>query len=120
MDMAVRRTISATAGNPTPTLRLFWRNDKLNAEVVPALKLIARAIPAVAVRCGYCLDNIITHLIKALPDNSPVNTVQRATTDAPIDWLDSDHVICVYCRSISALLLYKSDRFRSGYLRVMS
>jgi hypothetical protein len=21
-------------------------------------------------------------------------------TDSPIDWLDSDHVICVYCRSV--------------------
>jgi hypothetical protein len=48
----------------------------------------------------------------------PGNTVLRATikeavfsvdpTDAPIDWLDSsDHVICVYCRSVSAPRLYK-------------
>jgi hypothetical protein len=28
-------------------------------------------------------------------------------TDAPIDWLDSDHVICVYCRSMSVPQLYK-------------
>jgi hypothetical protein len=27
--------------------------------------------------------------------------------DAPADWLDSDHVICVYCRSMSVLRLYK-------------
>jgi hypothetical protein len=43
--------------------------------------------------------------------NSYVNTVQHATveeavfsvdlTDAPIDWLDSDHVIRIYCRSMS-------------------
>jgi hypothetical protein len=47
--------------------------------------------------------NIVTDLINALPGNSSVNTVQHATideavfsvdpTDAPIDWLDSGHVI---------------------------
>jgi hypothetical protein len=52
-----------------------------------------------------------------LPGNSSVNTVQHTTieeavfsvdmTDAPIDWLDSDYVICVYCRSMSVLQLYK-------------
>jgi hypothetical protein len=46
-------------------------------------------------------------LIYALPGNSSVNTVQHATieeavfsvdpTDAPIDGLDSDHVIYVPC-----------------------
>jgi hypothetical protein len=50
---------------------------------------------------------IVTDLINALPGTSSVNTVKHATkeetvfsvdpTDAPIDWLDSDHVICVYC-----------------------
>jgi hypothetical protein len=49
--------------------------------------------------------NIVMDLINALPDNSSVNTVQHATTveavfsadltDAPIDWLDSNHVICL-------------------------
>jgi hypothetical protein len=40
-------------------------------------------------------------------------------TDAPIYWLDSDHVTCVYCRSMSVpRLLYNSDRIRSGKLRV--
>jgi hypothetical protein len=28
-------------------------------------------------------------------------------TDAPIDWLDNDHVICVYGRSMFILRLYK-------------
>jgi hypothetical protein len=28
-------------------------------------------------------------------------------TVVPIDWLDSDHMICVYCRSVSILGLYK-------------
>jgi hypothetical protein len=42
-------------------------------------------------------------LINALPGNSSVNTVQHSTTeeavfsvdptDAPMNWLDSDHVI---------------------------
>jgi hypothetical protein len=54
-------------------------------------------------------------LINALPGYSSVNSVQHATieeavfsvdpTDAPIDWLDSDHVICVDYRSISVLQL---------------
>jgi hypothetical protein len=57
--------------------------------------------------------HIVKELINALPGNSPVNTVQNATieeavfsvdpTDAPIDWLDSDHVICVYCMSLTQL-----------------
>jgi hypothetical protein len=52
-----------------------------------------------------------------LPGNSSVNTVQHATikaavfsvdsTDAPIDWLQNDYVICVYCRSMSVPRLYK-------------
>jgi hypothetical protein len=59
----------------------------------------------------------ITDLNNALPGNSSLNTVQRATiekalisvdpTDAPIDWLDSDHVICVYCRFMSVPRPYK-------------
>jgi hypothetical protein len=28
-------------------------------------------------------------------------------TDAQIDWLDSDHVICVYCRLMSVPQLFK-------------
>jgi hypothetical protein len=55
-------------------------------------------------------------LFNALPGNSSVNTVQHATieeavfsvdpTDAPIDWLDTDHAICVYCRYMSVPRLY--------------
>jgi hypothetical protein len=37
-------------------------------------------------------------------------------TDAPIDWLDSNHVICVYCSAVVEV----SDRIRSGHLRVTS
>jgi hypothetical protein len=46
----------------------------------------------------------VTDLINALPGNSSVNTVEHASTEeavfsadqthAPIDWLDSDHVMC--------------------------
>jgi hypothetical protein len=60
---------------------------------------------------------MVTDLISALPGDSSVNTVQQATievvafsvdpTDAPIDWRDSDHVICVYCRSMSVPRLYE-------------
>jgi hypothetical protein len=60
---------------------------------------------------------IETDLVNALPGNISVNTVQHAIleeavfsvdpTDAPIDWLDSDHVICAYCRSMSVPRLYK-------------
>jgi hypothetical protein len=50
-------------------------------------------------------------LINALPGNSSVNTIQHATieeavfsvvpTDAPVDWLDRDHVIYVSCDACS-------------------
>jgi hypothetical protein len=41
-------------------------------------------------------------------------------TDSAIDWLDSDHVICVYCRSTSVpRYISKSDRICSGQLRVV-
>jgi hypothetical protein len=70
--------------------------------------------------------HIITDLINALPGNRSVNTVQHATieepvfsvdpTDAPIDWLDSDHVICVYCSSMSVPRLYnESCKFRANW-----
>jgi hypothetical protein len=42
-------------------------------------------------------------------------------TDAQIDWLDSDHVIYVYCRSMSLPWLYKrtTDFVQGNYeLRV--
>jgi hypothetical protein len=58
-------------------------------------------------------DNNVTDLINAFPGNSSVNaTIEEAVfsvdpTDAPIDWLDTDHVICVYCRSMSVPRLYK-------------
>jgi hypothetical protein len=66
--------------------------------------------------------NNVTNLINSLPGNSAVNTVQHikiektvfsvGPTDAPIDWLDSDHVMCVYCRSMSVPLLYKLYKLR--------
>jgi hypothetical protein len=62
------------------------------------------------------VDNIVTDLSNTSPGNSSVNTVQHAAieeavfsvdpTDAPIDWLDSNHVISVYCRSMSVPRLY--------------
>jgi hypothetical protein len=75
-------------------------------------------------------DNIVTDLINVLPGNSSVNTVQHATieeaifsvdpTDEPIDWLDSDHVICVYCRSMPVRgYISKSDRIRLRQLRAV-
>jgi hypothetical protein len=58
-----------------------------------------------------------------MPNNSSVNTVQHAKIeeavfsvdlpDAPIDWLDSDHVICVF-RCPFRGYVSKSDRIRSG------
>jgi hypothetical protein len=71
--------------------------------------------------CNYIIErkffDIVTDLINVLPGNSSVNTVQHATieealfsvepTDAPIKWLDINHVICVYYRSISVPGLYK-------------
>jgi hypothetical protein len=65
-------------------------------------------------------DNIVTDLINALPGNSSVNSVQHAAieeavfsavpTDAPTDSLDSDHVICAYCRSMFVPRLYNESR----------
>jgi hypothetical protein len=59
---------------------------------------------------------VVTDLINALPGSSSVNTVQHATvgeavfsvdlTNAPIDWLDGDHMISP-CRPISISWLYK-------------
>jgi hypothetical protein len=56
-------------------------------------------------------------LVNAFAGNSSINMVQQATvkeavfsvdpTDAPMDWLDNDHVICVYYRSMSVPRLYK-------------
>jgi hypothetical protein len=53
----------------------------------------------------YIYSYIVTDLINALPGNRSVKKVQHATieeavfsvdpTDAPIDWLDSDHVMCL-------------------------
>jgi hypothetical protein len=61
--------------------------------------------------------NTVTDLINALPGNSSINTVQHATieealffvdlTDAPVEWPDSEQVICVYCSSMSVPLLYE-------------
>jgi hypothetical protein len=62
----------------------------------------------------------VTDLINALSGNSYVKTVEHASieeavssvypTDAPVDWLDSDHVICVYCRSMSVPRLINESR----------
>jgi hypothetical protein len=42
-------------------------------------------------------NNIVIDMINALSGKSSVNTVQHATiedpTEAPIDWLDTDHII---------------------------
>jgi hypothetical protein len=63
--------------------------------------------------------NIVTDLIYALPDNSSAKTAQHATieeavfsvdpTYAPIDWLDSDHVICLYFRFMSVPRQYNES-----------
>jgi hypothetical protein len=67
--------------------------------------------------CKEYIYYIVINLINALSGNSSVNIVQHATieeavisvdpTTAPIDWLDSDHVMCVYCRFMSVLHLYE-------------
>jgi hypothetical protein len=61
--------------------------------------------------------NIVTDLMNAMPGNSSVKMVQYATikeaelsvdmTDAPIEWLVNDHVICICCRSMSVPRLCK-------------
>jgi hypothetical protein len=62
---------------------------------------------------------MVTDLFNAFSGNASINTVQHATieeavfsvdlTGMPIDWLDSDHVICVYCRSMSDPRMYNES-----------
>jgi hypothetical protein len=52
------------------------------------------------------------NLINALPGTVQHATIEEAVlsvdpNNAPIDWLDSDHVICVYCMFMSVPRLYK-------------
>jgi hypothetical protein len=86
------------------------------------IKPISRSKPPSLVT--HTLDYMyVTNLINALPGNSSVNMVKHVTieesvfsvdpTDAPIDWLDRNHVICVYYRSMSVPRRYKSDRIYS-------
>jgi hypothetical protein len=59
--------------------------------------------------------DILKDLINALPGS--VNMAKHATigeaafsvdpTNVPVDWLVSGHVICVNCRSMSIMRLYK-------------
>jgi hypothetical protein len=59
-------------------------------------------------------------MINALPGSSSLNTVQQARieeavfsvvlTNVPIDWLDNDHAMCVYYRSMSVPRLYDESR----------
>jgi hypothetical protein len=77
-------------------------------------------------------QNIVTDLINSLLGNRSLNTVQHATieegvfsvdpTDAPIDWLESGHVICVYCRSLSVprLCKYVTEFVKGSYRSVVS
>jgi hypothetical protein len=68
----------------------------------------------------YVHIHIVTNLINALPGNCSVNMVQHATieeavfsiepADAPIDWLDNDHVICVCTAAPCLFLDYISEQ----------
>jgi hypothetical protein len=60
---------------------------------------------------GTMINYIVTNLINSLPGKNSLNTVQHTTIEealfsvdlinALIDWLDRDHVIRVYYRSMS-------------------
>jgi hypothetical protein len=39
-----------------------------------------------------------------------VTRVSVDPTDDPVDWSDNDHVICVYCRSMSVPRLFNESR----------
>jgi hypothetical protein len=72
--------------------------------------ILNQTIPVTPVSIKFRF-NIVMDLIKALLRISSVNMVQHTTkeeavfsvepNDAPIDWMDSDHVIYVSCRSMS-------------------
>jgi hypothetical protein len=89
------------------------------AEEKPRKTLVKIAAVTIDIGTGHLPNkvySVATDLINALPGNSSVNKVQHATieeavfsvdpTDAPIDRLYSDHVIRVYCRSMSFPRLY--------------
>jgi hypothetical protein len=67
--------------------------------------------------------------MNALPGNNSVNTVERTKieeavfsvgpTDAPVDGLDSSHVLRVCCRPISVPRLYKVSKFVEGSYEVV-
>jgi hypothetical protein len=92
------------------------------AHLVEGKKIILLIIIRIKIHITYISTyimyiRIVTDLINALPGNSSVKTVQHAAikecvfsvnpTDAPVDSLDSDHVICVYGRSMSVPRLCK-------------
>jgi hypothetical protein len=73
--------------------------------------------------------SVKNEVINALPDNSSVNTVQHATIeeavffvdriDAPIDWLDTDHMIYVFtlcpCPFRGYIMRAGSCKFRANW-----
>jgi hypothetical protein len=74
--------------------------------------------------------SIVMDLSNAMPGKSSVNTLQHATieeavfsldpTDAPIDCLDSDHMMYFYCRSCQIRgYISRRNRFRSRQLGVV-
>jgi hypothetical protein len=79
---------------PCPSSSDYWRKVKSERE-----KTETRRTPSLN-RYIYC-----NGFHNALPGNSSVNTAQHATleeaifsvdpSDAPLDWLDSDHVMCL-------------------------
>jgi hypothetical protein len=54
---------------------------------------------------GSCVFRVRGDVIKVVSDH--VTCVSVDPTDAPVGWLDSVHVICVYYRSMSVPQLYK-------------
>jgi hypothetical protein len=133
LSLTPREKITGMLGSITALFWLGCRNSE-RKRMIWSLQSI-RTIHSLLKMANLKKKYIVTDLISALPGNSYVNTVQHATidevvfsvsavtshksgqrprdvfsvdpTDAPTDWLDSDHVICVHCRSRSVPRLYK-------------
>jgi hypothetical protein len=58
--------------------------------------------------CNRCYQHIVRQcLCKHRPRHNNRGSCVFCRSDAPVDWLDSSHVIYVYCRSVSIPLQYK-------------
>jgi hypothetical protein len=108
----------ANAGRQPSCEPAFRTNESLLhiTTFLPRKNPIA-TLPCLLFIASYSFPRYCNGLDQRLARKQLCKQVQHATveeavfsvvpTDAPIDWLDSDHVICVYYKSMSVPRLYK-------------